>query len=162
MSFFCSRFTFKSSFFFRFATWKWPVSSGNHATITISDWFEMFWFLIALLLYPKSTILELFFLDPKDLCLPSHFSRRSWQKRSASTYLTWSQRRNWVASMILIINTYFQSFICLPQYQHGHFLASIFCKFSLAILNRVQPTLEKLIENITKPWKPSTIDRSNK
>ena len=75
--FFCSRFTFKRSFFFRFSTWKWPVSSGNHATITISDWFEMFWFLIALLLNPKSTILGLSFLDPKDLCLPNQFSRRS-------------------------------------------------------------------------------------
>ena len=62
----------------------------------------------------------------------------------------------------LIINTYFQSFICLPRYRYEHFLASIFCKVSLALLNRIQPILERLNENITKPWKPSIIDRSNK
>ena len=61
---------------------------------------QCFWFLIALLLYPKSTILGLSFSIPKDLCLPNQFSRGSWQKHSVSTYLTWCQRRNWVASMI--------------------------------------------------------------
>ena len=65
----------------------------------------------------------------------------------------------------LIINTYFQSFICLPiyglpRYRYEHFLASIFCKVSLALLNRIQPILERLNENIMKPWKPSIIDRS--
>ena len=40
-------------------------------------------------------------------------------------------------------------------------MASIFCKVSLALLNRIQPILERLKENITKPWKPSIIDRSN-
>ena len=77
---------------------------------------KCFWFLIALLLYPKSTTLGLSFLDPKDLCLPNQFSRASWQKCSASTYLTWCQRRNWVASLIEFNNAYFQSFICLPQW----------------------------------------------
>ena len=38
---------------------------------------KCFWFLIALLLYPKSTILELSFLDPKDICLPNQFLRGS-------------------------------------------------------------------------------------
>ena len=38
---------------------------------------ECFWFLIALLLYPKSTILGLSFLDPKDLCLPNQCLRGS-------------------------------------------------------------------------------------
>ena len=41
----------------------------------LGDWFEIFWFLIALLLYPKSAILGLSFLDPKDLCLPNQFSK---------------------------------------------------------------------------------------
>ena len=41
-----------------------------------------------------------------------------------------------------LINTYFQSFICFPQY--AHFLASIFWKNSLALLNRIQPILERL------------------
>ena len=62
----------------------------------------------------------------------------------------------------LIINTCFQSFICLPRYRYEHFLASIFCKVSLALQNRIQPILERLNENITKPRKPSIIDRSNK
>ena len=61
----------------------------------------------------------------------------------------------------LIINTCFQSFICLPRYRYKHFLASIFCKVSLALPNRIQPKLERPNENITKPWKPSIIDRPN-
>ena len=60
----------------------------------------------------------------------------------------------------LITNTYFQSFICLPRYRYEHFLASIFCKVSSALLNRIQPILERLNENISKSWKPS-IRRSN-
>ena len=62
----------------------------------------------------------------------------------------------------LIINTYFQSFIRLPRYRCGHFLASVFCKVSFALLKRIQPILERLNENITRPWKPSIIDRSSK
>ena len=62
----------------------------------------------------------------------------------------------------LIINTCFQSFICFPRYRYQHFLASIFCKDSLALLNRIHPILERLNENIMKPWKPSIIDRPNK
>ena len=62
----------------------------------------------------------------------------------------------------LVINTCFQFFICLPQYRFEHFLANTFCKVFLALLNRIQPILERLNENITKPWKPSIIDRSNK
>ena len=48
------------------------------------------------------------------------------------------------------------------QSQKKHFLASIFCKVFLALLNRIQPILERLNENMMKPWKPSVIDRSNK
>ena len=70
------------------------------ATLPLAIGLKCFWFLIALLVYPKSTILGLSFLNPKDLCLPNQFLRGSWQKRSVSTYLTWCQRRNWVASMI--------------------------------------------------------------
>ena len=104
MSLFYSRFTFKLSFLFRFSTWKWLFSEGNHATISninICHCFEIlfFWFLIALSLCKKSAILGLSFLDTKDLCLPNKFSRGSWQKRSVSTYLTWFQRRNLVALM---------------------------------------------------------------
>ena len=31
---------------------------------------------------------------------------------------------------------------------------------SLALLDRIQPILERLKENITKPWRPSFIDKS--
>ena len=59
-----------------------------------------------------------------------------------------------------LINAYFKSFICLPRYRYEHFLASIFCKVSLALLNEIQPILERLNENITKPGKPSITERS--
>ena len=50
-----------------------PHGSGSSvkATLPLAIGLKCFWFLIALLLYPKSTILGLSFLDPKDLCLPS-------------------------------------------------------------------------------------------
>ena len=82
------------------------------ATLLLAIGLKCFWFLIALLLYPMSTILGLFFLDPKDLCLPNQFSRGSWQKRSVSTYLTWCQRRNWVASMIELTLIFNPSYVC--------------------------------------------------
>ena len=58
------------------------------AALPLAIGLKCFWFLIALLLYPKSTMLGLSFLDPNDLCLPNQFSRGSLQKRSVSTYLT--------------------------------------------------------------------------
>ena len=67
---------------------------------------------MTLLLYPKSAILGLSFLNPKDLCLPNQFSRGSLQKRSLSTYLTWCQRRNWVASMIELTLFFNPSYVC--------------------------------------------------
>ena len=115
---------------------------------------KCFWFLIALLLYLKSTILGLSFLDLKDLCLPNQFSKAFCQ------YILNLMSKKKLDSFNDLINTYFQSFICLTWYEH--FLTSIFCKVSLALLNRIQPILERLNENITKPWKPSIIDRSNK
>ena len=45
------------------------------ATLPLAIGLKCFWFLIALLVYPKSTILGLSFLNPKDLCLPYQFSR---------------------------------------------------------------------------------------
>ena len=40
-------------------------------TLPLEIGLELFWFLIASLLYPKSAILRLSFLDRKDLCLPN-------------------------------------------------------------------------------------------
>ena len=118
---------------------------------------KCFWFLIALSLYLKSTILGLSFLDLKDLCLPNQFS-----KAFCQYILNLMSKKKLGSFNDLIINTYFQSFICLPRYRYQHFLASIFCKVFLALLNRIQPILDRLNENIMKPWKPSIIDRSNK
>ena len=50
-----------------------PLSATSPSAIVL----KCFWFLIALLLYPKSMILELSFLYPKDLCLPNQFSKGS-------------------------------------------------------------------------------------
>ena len=75
----------------------------------MSDWFEFFSFVIALLLYRKSAILGLSFLDPKGLCLPNQFSKALCQyilnlmsKKKLSSFNDW-------------INAYFQSFICSPR-----------------------------------------------
>ena len=122
------------------------------ATLPLAIGLKFFWFLIALLLYPKSTILGLSFLNPKDLCLPNQFSKTFYQ------YILNLMSKKKLGSFNDWINAYFQSFICLPRYEH--FLASIFCKVCLALLNRIQPILERLKENIIKPWKPSIIDRS--
>ena len=45
------------------------------ATLPLAIGLKCFWFPKAL--YPKSTILGLSFVDPKDLCLPNQFSRGS-------------------------------------------------------------------------------------
>ena len=116
------------------------------ATLPLAIGLKCFWFLIALLLYPKSTILGLSFLNPKDLCLPNQFS-----KAFCQYILNLMSKKKLGSFNDLIINTCFQSFICLPRYRYEHFLASIFCKVSLALLNRIQPILERLKENITKP-----------
>ena len=55
--------------------------------------------------YPSSILI--------DLCLLNQFSRGSLQKRSVSTYLTWRQRRNWVASMIQLTLIFNPSYVCL-------------------------------------------------
>ena len=93
----------------------------------LGDWFEIFWFLIALLLYPKSAILGLSFRDPKDLCLPNQFLRRSQQKRSVSAYLTCCQIKNWVSSMIELMLIFNPSYIWHDVI--NIFWASSFVKF---------------------------------
>ena len=96
------------------------------ATLPLSIGLNFFWFLIAFLLYTKPHILGLSFLDPKDLCLPSQFSRESWLKCSVSSYLTWCQRRNWVASMIELTLIFNPSCVC---YNMNIFWSASFVKF---------------------------------
>ena len=72
--FFYSRLTFKLSFFLGFqhgSRSSVKAIMRLSATLPLPIGLKCFSFLIALLLYPKSTILGLSFLDPKDLCLPS-------------------------------------------------------------------------------------------
>ena len=86
------------------------------ATLPLAIGLKFFWFLIALLLYPKSAILAILalsFLDPKDLYLSNQLSRGSWQMHSVScTYLTWCQRRNWVASTTGLTLIFNPSYVC--------------------------------------------------
>ena len=109
------------------------------------------------MLYPKSAILGLSFLDPKDLCLPNQFSRGSLQKRSASTYLIWCQRRDWVASMIEFTLIFNLSYVCHTIWT---FLASIFCNVSLAFLNRIQP-IRKVLRSHENIWSMADISGVN-
>ena len=99
--------------FFGFQHGSIPSVQAIMWLLSLAIGLKCFWFLVALLLYPKSNIPELFFLDPRDLCLPNQFSRGSWQKLSVSTYLIWCQRRNWVASMIWWLTLIFDpSYVC--------------------------------------------------
>ena len=139
---FYSRFTFNLSFFFRFSTWKWLLSLGNHAiisSITIRDWVEIFWFVIALLLYRKSAILELSFLNPKNLSLPNQFSKAICQyilnlmsKKKLGCFNDW-------------INAYFQSFIIclLPHGRYEHFSGQHFFQNFLGVSEHNSANLGK-------------------
>ena len=75
------------------------------------------------MLYRKSAILGLSFLDPKDLCLPNQFSKALCQcvlnlmsKKKLGSFNDW-------------INAYFQSFICLPPYDMNIFWPTSYSKF---------------------------------
>ena len=120
------------------------------ATLTLAICLNCFWFVILLLLYPKSAILGLTFHDSKDLYLPNQFSRGSRETRSFSTYWTWCQRRNCIASMMELMLTFNPSYVC---HDMNIFWPACFVKFPwrLLNLNRIQPILERLKENITKP-----------
>ena len=157
---FYSRFTFKLPFCFMFSTWKWLVSQGNHATIsniTISDWFEMFLVSNSITVISKVSHTWIFF-PWSWRSLPTKLVFERIVTRAFCQYILNPMSKKKLGSFNNLINAYFQSFICLPRYKH--FLASVFCKVSLALLNRIPPILEKPKENITKPWKPSIIDRS--
>ena len=92
--------------------------------ITISDWFECFWFVIALLLYWKSAILGLSFIDPEDLYLSNQFSKAFCQ------YILNLMSKKKLGSFNDWINTCFPSFICLLL--HDRFDMNIFWPASLA------------------------------
>ena len=75
------------------------------------------------MLYLKSTILGLSFLDLKDLCLPNQFSKafchyilNLMSKKKSGSFNDW-------------INAYFQSFICLPPHNMNFFWLASLSKF---------------------------------
>ena len=118
----------------------------------ISDWFQMFLILSKVnhtwIIFPQSSWRYL----PTKPVFERILTKAFWQ------YILNLMSKKKLGSFIDLINAYFQSFISLPRYEH--FLTSIFCKVSLALLNRIQTTLKRLQENITKTWKPLIIDRS--
>ena len=83
----------------------------------------IFWFVIALLLYRKSAILGLSFLDPKDLCLPNQFSKAFCQ------YILNLMSKKKLGSFNDWINAYFQSFICLLPHDMNIFWPASLSKF---------------------------------
>ena len=145
--FFYLRFTFKLSYFFRF----FQHGSGSSvnaimplsATLPLATDLKIFWFIIALLLYPKSDILGLF---RSWRSLPTKPVFEKILTNTFCQYIFNLMPDKKLVSFNDWINAYFQSFICLPRYEN--FLASIFCKVSLALLSRIHPILERLKEKL--------------
>ena len=88
------------------------------ATLPLAIGLNFFWFAMALLLYRRSVILGLSFLDPKHLCLPHQFSKPFCQY----IFNLMSRFNDW-------INAYFQSFLCLSPYHMNIFWSASLSKF---------------------------------
>ena len=93
------------------------------SSITISDWFEFFWFVITLLSYRKSAIFGLSFLDPQDICLSYQFSKAFCQ------YILNLMSKKKLGSFNDWINAYFQCLICLPPHDLNIFWPAFLSKF---------------------------------
>ena len=108
------------------------------------------------MLYRKSDILGLSFLDPKDLCLPNQLSK------AFCEYILNLVSKKKLGSFNDIINTYFKSFICLPPVaRYEHFLASAsLSKYPWHFWTEFSQSWNNLRKNIMKPRKPLIIDRS--
>ena len=110
--FFYSRFTIKFSFFFRFSTWKW---SSVEAIMVLSAALPLVIRLNFFGLYKHYCYIESQpYLDYLSSGLKIFACQTSFQKRSVNTYLTWCQRRNWVASMIELTLIFNPSYVCRP------------------------------------------------
>ena len=115
------------------------------ATLPLAIGLKCFWFLIALLLYPKSTILGLSFLDPKDLCLPNQFSKAFCQ------YILNLMSKKKLGSFNDWINAYFQSFICLPPHAMNIFWPASLLKFPWRFWTElVLIIIKKIYEKLAK------------
>ena len=106
------------------------------ATLPLAIGLKCFWFLIALLLYQSQPCLD--YLSSIQQIFAYQTSFRENLDKSFLTYILNLMSKKILGSFNDLISTYFQYFICLPRYEH--FLASIFCKVSLALLNRIGKT----------------------
>ena len=75
------------------------------------------------MLYRKSAILGLSFLDPKDLCLPNQFSKAFCQ------YILNLMSKKKLGSFNDWITAYFQSFICLSPHDMNNLWPASLSKF---------------------------------
>ena len=75
------------------------------------------------MLYWKTAILGLSFIDPKDLCQPNQFSKAFWQ------YILNLMSKKKLGSLNGWINPYFQSFICLLPHDMNIFWPAFLSKF---------------------------------
>ena len=137
------------------------VSWGNHGTInsiTISDWFEFFWFVPALLLYWKSAILGLSFLRPKDLCLPNQFSKVFCQ------YILNLMSKKKLGSFDDWINAYFQSFICLSPHDMNNLWPASLSKFPWRFWTEFSQSwnnLKKILQSHENLWSLTDLSGAN-
>ena len=118
---------------------------------------KCFWLLIALLLQLRST-------DYLSMILRSLPTKPVFKRILAKAFchyiLNLMSKKKLGSFNDLVFNTYFQSLIYVCPSMVCHDILGI--TVSLALLSKIQPILERLNKNITKPWKPSIIDRSNK
>ena len=129
----------------------------HYQKITISDWFESF--LVSNSIIVISKVSHTWIIFPRSWrSLPTKPIFERMLTKAFCQHILSLMSKNKLDIFNDWINAYFQSFTCLPLYEY--FVASIFCKVSLVLLNRIHPILERLKENITKPWKPLIIDRS--
>ena len=130
--------------------------SCHSSNVTISDWFEMF--LVSNSIIVSSKVNHTWIIFPRSQrSLPTNPVFEKILTRAFCRYILNLMSKKKLGRFNYLINAYFRSFICLPRYEH--FLASIIFKGFLTLLNRTQPILERLKENITKPRNPSIIDR---
>ena len=128
------------------------------ATLPLAIGLKCFWFLIALLVYPKSTILGLSFLNPKDLCLPNQFSKAFCQ------YILNLMSKKKLGSFNDWINAYFQSFICLPPHHMNIFWPASISKFSGCFWTEFSQSwnnLRKTLRSHENYWLLTDLSRAN-
>ena len=102
----------------------WPLTIG----------LKCFWFLIV----NRTWIIFPWFLRS----LPTKPVFEKISTKAFCQYIPTLMSKKKLGSFNDLINAFFQSLICLARYER--FLFSIFCKVSLALLNKIQPILERL------------------